>query len=380
MKKLVTSEAVTSGHPDKMCDIISDGILDAYLEQDKDSRVACEVMVSKNQIVIVGEISSQGKVDILSLAREIITNIGYDNDDLGFNGKTVKIIVDTNLQSENIARGVNKADIGAGDQGIMYGYATDETDNFMPLVHNLVSGLAKQLDYVRKNKLILGLRPDGKAQVTLEYTDDKVIAKTIVVSIQHNPAKDIDTLREEIINKVIKEVIPEEMLTDATEILINPTGLFVIGGPVADSGLTGRKIMVDTYGGMVPHGGGAFSGKDYTKVDRSAAYYARYVAKNIVASGLARKCLVSVSYAIGVSTPIMVEVGTYNTGIMSDKDILEIVNKVFDFRPSNIIRELDLKNVKYQDTTLYSHFGHIESNWEKLDKVNLLKELYSLVK
>lgn len=378
MKKLFTTEAVTSGHPDKMCDLIADSILDAYLEGDGDSRVACEVVASKTQVMIMGEVTSKATINVEDIARKVICDIGYNNDSLGFNGNTIKIVTDINRQSSDIARGVNKEDIGAGDQGIMYGYATNETENYMPLVHNLACLLVKRLEEVRKNKEILGLRPDGKAQVTLEYNDNKVKVKAVVISAQHDENIDLETLRKEIIDKVIKKVISSDLLAADSEILINPTGRFVIGGPVGDSGLAGRKICVDTYGGITPHGGGAFSGKDYTKVDRSAAYYARYVAKNVVSSGLASKCLISVSYAIGVSEPLMVEINTFNTGVISDEEILKIVKKEFNFKPSNIIKELNLKSLKYQDTTLYSHFGKENLSYEKLDKVKVLKSYINL--
>ncbi len=375
MKKLFTTEAVLMGHPDKMADLIADSILDAYLAIDKKSRCACEVAISKNKVLIVGEVTSKGVVDIEKVVRKTITNIGYDRDDLLFNGKTVQIIEDLNKQSLDIALGLNKKEMGAGDQGIMEGYATDETENYMPLVHNLSCALARMLDEVRKGKLIKGLRPDGKVQVTVEENQGKKWVKTIVVSCQHEDNIDLKTLKEEIILKVIKKVIPKEMINSSTEILINPTGRFVIGGPAADSGLTGRKISVDTYGGLVVHGGGAFSGKDCTKVDRSAAYYARYVAKNIVASKLASKCLVSVAYAIGVAKPLMVQIDTMGTNNIPEDKILEIVNKVFDFRPQNIIKELDLENVKYTDTTLYSHMGKDNLPWEKTKKVKTIKNI-----
>lgn len=372
MKKLFTTEAVTSGHPDKMCDLIADAILDAYLKEDENSRVACEVVASKKQILIMGEITSKVKIKVEDIARKIICDIGYDNDELGFNGNNIKIITDLNKQSSDIALGVDKEDTGAGDQGIMYGYATNETDNYMPLVHNLSCSLVKRLESVRKTKEIKGLRPDGKAQVTLEDNNGSFKIKTIVISAQHDDNIDLETLRNEIIHKVIKNVISDDLIDRNTEILINPTGRFVIGGPVGDSGLTGHKICVDTYGGITPHGGGAFSGKDYTKVDRSAAYYARYVAKNVVASGLADKCLISVSYAIGVSEPLMIELNSFNTGKYSDEELLKIVKKVFNFKPSNIIKELDLKHLKYQDTTLYSHFGKDNLSYENLDKIEFL--------
>lgn len=375
MKKLFTAEAVTSGHPDKMCDLIADAILEACLKEDENSRVACEVVASNSQILIMGEITSKAKIKVEDIARKIICDIGYDNDELGFNGNTIKIITDLNKQSSDIALGVDKEDTGAGDQGIMYGYATNETDNYMPLVHNLSFSLVKRLEIVRKTKEIKGLRPDGKAQITLEDNNGRFKIKTIVISAQHDDNIDLETLRNEIIYKVIKYVIIDDLMDKDTEILINPTGRFVIGGPVGDSGLTGRKICVDTYGVITPHGGGAFSGKDYIKVDRSAAYYARYVAKNVVASSLADKCLISVSYAIGVSEPLMVELDSFNTGKCSNEKLLKIVKKVFDFKPSNIIKELDLKHLKYQDTTLYSHFGKNNLSYEKLDKIVILKEI-----
>ena len=371
MKKLFTTESVTMGHPDKVCDQIADAILDAYLSIDENSRVACEVTVRKNSVLVMGEITSKALVDVERVVRNTIINIGYDNDKLGFNGNTCNVEIDLNKQSLDIAMGVNKEDIGAGDQGIMYGYATNETDNYMPLVHNLSCMLTKRLDYVRINNVIKGLRPDGKAQVTLEYDGDKVRVHTVIISIQHDENKDLNLLKEEIYNEVIKYVISSDLMDKETIILINPTGRFVIGGPVGDSGLTGRKIIVDTYGGIARHGGGAFSGKDYTKVDRSAAYYARYVAKNLVANNLCSKCEVSVSYAIGVSSPISVSIDTFGTNKISEEDILNIINKNFDFKPINIIKELNLKKIKYNDTTMYSHFGKDNMPWEVIKTLNL---------
>jgi len=366
MKKLFTTESVTMGHPDKVCDQIADAILDAYLNVDKESRVACEVTVSKNNVLVMGEVTSKASIDIESIVRKTILDIGYNTDELVFNGNTCNISIDISKQSSDIAMGVNKDDIGAGDQGIMYGYASNETDNYMPLVHNLANDLTKRLDYVRKNNIIEGLRPDGKAQVTLEYEDNKIRVHTVVVSIQHEENKDLDLLKDEIINEVINKVVAKDLIDNKTNILINPTGRFVIGGPLGDSGLTGRKIMVDSYGGIARHGGGAFSGKDYTKVDRSAAYYARYVAKNLVANNLCDKCEVSVSYAIGVSKPISVSIDTFRTNKISEEKILNIINKNFDFSPRNIIKELDLKNIRYSDTTMYSHFGKNNLSWEKI--------------
>ena len=367
MEKLFTTESVTCGHPDKLSDLIADSILDAYLKADKDARVACEVAVGKNKVFIIGEITSKADIDIEAIARKVIVDVGYDRDELLFNGYNCKIIIDISKQSADIALGVNKKDIGAGDQGIMYGYATYETPNYMPLVHNLAHGLTKRLEEVRFRGIIKGLRPDGKAQLTLAYDNDKIVAKAIVVSCQHDEDKDLDVLKEEIENEVIKKVIPLRYITKDTKILINPTGRFVIGGPSGDTGLTGRKIMVDTYGGLAHHGGGAFSGKDYTKVDRSAAYYARYVAKNIVDSGLAKKCEVRVAYAIGVSKPVMVDIDTFNTNKISEAEILNIILKVFDFTPNNIIDSLGLKKVKYQDVTYNYHFGKESFPWEKCD-------------
>lgn len=377
MKKLFTTEVVLSGHPDKMCDLIADNILDAYLKGDKDSRVACEVVASKNRILIMGEVTSKVEVDVEKIARKVITDIGYDNDELGFNGNTIPIIIDLNKQSNDIAMGVNKDDIGAGDQGIIYGYATSETNNYMPLVHNIACNLARDIDNARKNNILKGLRPDGKLQVTIEDNDGRITIKTIIVSVQHNETKDINILRKEVIN-FVKSVIPNNILNDDTEILVNPTGRFVIGGPVGDSGLTGRKIIVDTYGGIAHHGGGAFSGKDYTKVDRSAAYYARYVAKNIIASGIASKCEVKVAYAIGVSKPVDISIDTFGTNKIEEEKILKAIKEFFDFRPSNIIEELDLKNVNYKDTTLYAHFGKNNLPWEKLTKVEILKKHFNI--
>ncbi len=371
MKKLFTTEMVLKGHPDKMCDLIADTILDAYLSQDKTSRVACEVVASKSRVVVMGEVTSKAKVDITAITRKVITDIGYDNEELGFNGNTIPIIIDMHKQSSDIALGVDRN--GAGDQGIMYGYATNETNNYMPLVHNIACDLACKIDTARENETLIGLRPDGKLQVTIEDDAGQIRIDTIIVSVQHNENKDITPLRNEI-KKFVKNVLPKSLIDKNTKFLINPTGRFVIGGPVGDSGLTGRKIIVDTYGGISHHGGGAFSGKDYTKVDRSGAYYARYVAKNIVASGLAKRCEVKVAYAIGLSNPIDISIDTFGTNTVSESNILNIVKEIFDFCPQNIITELDLKNISYKDTTLYSHFGKSNLPWEKLDKVNLIKE------
>ena len=369
MKKLFTSESVTIGHPDKMCDVIADRILDEFLKKDKNSRVACEVCVSFNQVLVMGEISSKEEVDIEKIVRDTIIDIGYDNDELGFNGNNIPILLSINKQSPDISIGVNKEDIGAGDQGMMFGYATSETDNYMPYSIDFAHKLAKRLELVRRNSIIPYLRPDGKAQVTVILDNDKLVGiDTIVVSTQHDEIS-ISKLRKDIKKYVIDEVIPIELINENTKIYINPTGRFVIGGPVGDSGLTGRKIIVDTYGGVVPHGGGAFSGKDYTKVDRTAAYYARYVCKNIVASGLCDKIILQVSYAIGISKPVSLYIDTFNTNKISEEKILEIINKVFDFTPNNMIKELKLMDAKYHLTTAYGHFGKNNLSYEKLDKV-----------
>ncbi|HHT38728.1 MAG TPA: methionine adenosyltransferase [Mollicutes bacterium] len=388
MKKLFTSESVTCGHPDKICDQISDAILDAYLEQDKNARVACEVCVSSNMVIIIGEITSEAEVDIESIARKTIIDIGYDNDDLGFNGYTCQIITNITKQSPDIALGVNvsleekkqllKSELGAGDQGIMFGYACDETATYMPLAIQLAHALAKRLELVRKERILPYLSPDGKTQVTVEYVDGvPTKVKTIVVSAQHNSDISISTIEMDVINNVINKVVPKDLIDDDTNIFVNPTGQFIIGGPVGDSGLTGRKIIVDTYGGYAHHGGGAFSGKDYTKVDRTASYYARYVAKNIVAAGLAKKCEIQVSYAIGVATPVSIFVNTFNTSKVDETEILKIINNLFDFKPSSMIEKLKLKNPIYQQYASYGHFGRddVQAPWEEMDMVDKIKEI-----
>ena len=374
MKKLFTSESVTIGHPDKMCDVIADRILDEYLKVDENSRVACEVCVSSKEVLVMGEITSNGDVDIEKIVRDTIIEIGYDRDELGFNGHDVKIIVSRNKQSSDISMGVNKNEIGAGDQGMMFGYATNETECYMPYAIYYAHKLAKQLELVRKEKTLNYLRPDGKTQVTVVLEDNKLVGiDTIVVSCQHDEM-DVEKLRLDIKKEVIDKVIPNELLKE-TKIFINPTGRFVIGGPVGDSGLTGRKIIVDTYGGIIPHGGGAFSGKDYTKVDRTAAYYARYVCKNIVASGICERISLQVSYAIGISKPIAIYIDTFNTNKIEEDKILEIINKVFDFSPNGMIKQLGLKKPIYHLTTSYGHFGKNDLPYERVDKVDEIKNL-----
>ena len=379
MKKLFTSESVTPGHPDKLCDQISDRILDEFIRKDPNSRVACEVCANKDKIVVMGEITSSAVVDIEKIVRDTVINIGYDNDKLGFNGNNVKIDLDINKQSPDIAQGVdNSSDtksIGAGDQGMMFGYATNETENYMPYPLYMAHLLSKRLYQVFKDKEIKYLRPDGKTQVTVLYEDDKPkYIDTIVISAQHDPI-DLNILKEDIKKYVIDYVVPKEIIDKNTKIYINPTGRFVIGGPVGDSGLTGRKIIVDTYGGVCGHGGGAFSGKDPSKVDRSASYYARYVAKTIVAAKLCDKIEIQVAYAIGISKPVSIYINTFNTNKIPEEKILNIINKVFNFEPENIIRELDLKKPIYHLTTCFGHFGKNNLNYEKLDKVELINSL-----
>lgn len=379
MKKLFTSESVTPGHPDKLCDKIADMILDAYLKEDSSSRVAVEVCAHKNGIVIMGEVTSKAKIDIERIVRNTIIDVGYDNDNLGFNGNNVKVSININTQSNDIAMGVNTSSdsklLGAGDQGMMFGYATDETENFMPYPIYLANKLSEKLYNTFKTNKIPYLRPDGKTQVTICYIDDvPKYVDTIVISAQHDEI-DLDTLRKDIKEEIIDKTIPKEMINENTKIYINPTGRFVLGGPIADSGLTGRKIVVDTYGGVCGHGGGAFSGKDYTKVDRSASYYARYVCKNIVASKICSKMELQVSYAIGMSKPVSLYINTYNTNKIPEDKILEIINKVFNFEPQNIINELELSKPIYHLTTCFGHFGKDNLPWEKLDKVEIIKSL-----
>ena len=388
-KKLFTSESVTEGHPDKISDIISDAVLDAIYEQDPMARVACEVTVTTGLVVVVGEISTTANIDIQHIVREAVREVGYTRAKYGFDCDTCGVICALDKQSADIALGVDEAleskegdkekGLGAGDQGMMFGFACDETESFMPLAIDLAHKMARKLTEVRKNGTLPYLRPDGKTQVTAEYNEDGTVKRidAVVVSSQHDENVPMETLRRDIEEKVIRTTVPESLMDDDTKIFINPTGRFVIGGPQGDSGHTGRKIIVDTYGGYARHGGGAFSGKDPTKVDRSAAYAARYVAKNVVAAGLAKSCEVQLAYSIGVAKPVSLRIDTFGTGKISEEKISEIVEKVFDLTPSGIINMLDLRRPIYKQTAAYGHFGRcdVDLPWEKTDKAQLIAEM-----
>jgi S-adenosylmethionine synthetase len=391
-KRLFTSESVTEGHPDKICDAVSDAVLDAIMAQDPNGRVACETCTNTGFILVMGEISTTANIDIPSIVRETVAEIGYTDSSMGFDANTCAVMVSLDKQSADIAMGVNKAleakentmtdseidAIGAGDQGMMFGYATNETEEYMPYPIALAHKLSRKLTEVRKNGTLPYLRPDGKTQVTVEYDENgkPIHLNAVVLSTQHAEDVTQEQIHEDIKKYVFEPVLPKELVDDSTKYFINPTGRFVVGGPNGDSGLTGRKIIVDTYGGYARHGGGAFSGKDCTKVDRSAAYAARYVAKNIVAAGLAEKCEIQLSYAIGVAYPTSVMVDTFGTGKLSDEKLVEIIRENFDLRPAGIIKMLDLRRPIYKQTAAYGHFGRndLDLPWEKLDKVEILKK------
>ena len=379
MERLFTSESVTAGHPDKVCDQISDAILDACLSQDSDSRVACETAINTDFVLVMGKITTKAIIDIPSIVRKTVQEIGYETAEDGFDLQNAEIKVSIKQQSSDISQGVNRSEyIGAGDQGMMFGYATDETEEYMPYPISLAHKLTRKLTEVRKNGTLKYLRPDGKSQVTVEYDENGKPSRldAVVLSTQHDPEVSQEQIHEDIKKYVFDTVLPQDMIDENTKFFVNPTGRFVIGGPHGDSGLTGRKIIVDTYGGYARHGGGAFSGKDCTKVDRSAAYAARYVAKNIVAAGLADKCEIQLSYAIGVAHPTSVMVDTFGTGKLNDEKLVEIIRENFDLRPAGIIKMLDLRRPIYKQTAAYGHFGRndIDVPWEKTDKVEMLKK------
>ncbi|MDD2573928.1 MAG: methionine adenosyltransferase [Bacillota bacterium] len=388
-RKLFTSESVTEGHPDKMCDQISDAVLDEILAKDPNARVACETAVTTGLVLVMGEISTQCYVDIPSIVRKTIRDVGYTRAKFGFDSETCAVLTSIDEQSPDIALGVDKAFeakqggadpvevVGAGDQGMMFGFACNETDTLMPLPIHLAHRLTRRLTEVRKSGLLTYLRPDGKSQVTVEYEGDRPVrVDTIIISTQHHPKADVSIIREGIIEYVINEVVPAELLDESTKYYINPTGRFVVGGPQGDSGLTGRKIIVDTYGGYARHGGGAFSGKDPTKVDRSASYAARYVAKNIVAAGIAAKCEVQLAYAIGVARPVSILVDTFGTSRIPEDKIIKLISTNFDLRPAAIIRDLDLRRPIYRDLAAYGHFGRddLDLSWERTDRAAVLND------